>query len=138
MGVLARLESTVADMTSKLDRLAERLDTWSWVEELAALHALQVQAQALLDMVMRLAAELGYRPTSPQEAARHLHDEGLLSREELDLIVRVTGLWNSILHEYAGDDMDLVYGIVSGREYRRLAVLAAKLLERAERLGLDP
>ena len=89
-------------------------------------------------MVMRLAAELGYRPTSPREAARRLHDEGLLDREELDLVVRVTGFMNIIVHEYAGINMDLVYKIVAGREYRRLAVLAARLLERAESLGLDP
>ena len=138
MGVLARLESTAADMTSKLDRLAERLKTWSWVEELATLHALQVEAQALLDTVMRLAAELGYRPTSPREAARRLYDEGLLGREELDLTARVTGFQNTVLHEYAGVNMDLVYGIVPGREYRRLAALAARLLERSESLGLDP
>ncbi|BEP16742.1 hypothetical protein PYJP_00940 [Pyrofollis japonicus] len=65
MGVLARLATTVAEMTAKLDELAEK-GLQSWVEELAVIHMLQVQA--ILDMAMRLASQLGYTPTSPREA----------------------------------------------------------------------
>lgn len=57
IGILSRLETILAEATSRLDLLASsRLR--NWIEELAALHALQVQAQSLLDMVMRMAAEL--------------------------------------------------------------------------------
>lgn len=108
------------------------------MEELAALHTLQVQAQALLDMVMRLAAELGYQPTSPREAARSLVAEGLLNHHEADLVRRVAGFSNIVVHEYATVDTELVKTIIRGREYRRVATLAARLLERAEAKGLDP
>ena len=55
MGVLSRLETQVARETSRLDQLSEKpLETW--IEEHAALHALQIQAQALLDMVTRMAS----------------------------------------------------------------------------------
>ena len=137
MGVLARLMSVVTEMTSKLDWLAEH-GLKSWVDELAVLHALQVQAQALLDMVVRIAAELGYAPITPREAAEALVAEGLLSEEDYQLIRRVAGFRNIVVHEYTSVDMGLVRGILGRREYRRIAVLAAKLLEEASRRGIDP
>ena len=123
-------------MTTRLDQLADRVEEWSWVEELAALHALQ--AQALLDMVMRLAAELGYRPTSPREADRSLVAEGLLNPHEADLVRRVAGFRNIVVDEYTTVNTELVKTIVQGREYHKVAALAARLLERAEARSLDP
>ncbi len=137
MGVLARLMSIVSEMTSKLDWLAEH-GLNSWVDEMAALHALQVQAQALLDMVMRTAAELGYAPTSPREAAKALTNEGILSEEDYRFVSRVAGFRNIVVHEYAIVDMELVRRIIGRGEYRKTAVLAAKLLEEASRRGIDP
>jgi uncharacterized protein YutE (UPF0331/DUF86 family) len=128
--------SLIAEMTSKLDELARR-ELRDWVEELAVLHALQVQAQALLDMVMRVAAELGYTPLTPREAARALVGEGLLSEDEYQLIRRVAGFRNIVVHEYATVDMELVRKIVKQGEYRRVATLAAKLLEAASKRGVD-
>ena len=135
MGVLARLLSVVSEMTSRLDWLAEH-GLESWVEELAALHALQVQAQALLDIVVRLAAELGYAPATPREAAGYLAAEGMLTPEEHDFVRRVAGFRNIVVHEYAAVDSELVRAIIEGREYRRVALLAARLVEEATRRGL--
>ncbi len=137
MGVLARLLDTVNDMTSKLDVLARR-GLQDWVEELAALHALQVQAQALLDIVARIASSLGYAPTTAREAAEALKKEGLLSSDDYDFLVRVIGFRNIVVHEYADVDMELVREIVARREYARVAVLAGKLVGEASRRGLDP
>ena len=108
------------------------------VEELAALHALQVQAQALLDMLLRLAAEMGYAPESPGEAAGILLGEAIITREDYDFIRRLIGFRNIVVHAYTGVDMELVRSIVGGREYRRVALLASRLLEEAARRGLDP
>lgn len=91
MGVLSRLANIVNEMTSKLDYFPGS-GIRGWVEELAALHALQLQAQALLDMVLRLAAELGHSPESPGEAAKALAGEGLLTREEYDPVSSLGGL----------------------------------------------
>ena len=137
MTVAGRLLTAVSLMTSRLDSLRE-MGLRDWVQELAALHALQVQAQALLDLVLHLAAELGYAPETPREAARLLHGEGLLTGEELDFIRRVSGFRNIVVHEYAGVDMGLVREIVLRGEYRRVALLAHRLAERARERGLDP
>jgi len=136
--VLSRLYETVAEMTERLDSLASMLPRWTWVEELAALHALQVQAQALLDMAMRLAAELGHRPETPGEAAALLLEEGALSREDYGFVKRVIGFRNIVVHEYASVDTALVRRILEQREYRRVALLAARLLEWGAERGIDP
>ena len=137
MGVVERLASRVFEMTGKLDSIAER-GLNDWVVELAALHALQVQAQALLGMMVRIASRLGYSPESPGEAARLLADEGLLAGDDLDFARRLIGFRNILVHEYERIDMELVRRILEAREYRRVAALAARLLEEARRRGLDP
>ena len=108
------------------------------MEELAALHAFQVQAQALLDMLLRVAAEMGYAPESPGEAARILLEEGLLSGDDYAFVRKLIGFRNVVVHAYASVDMDLVRGILEGREYRRVALLASRLLDEAVERGLDP
>jgi uncharacterized protein YutE (UPF0331/DUF86 family) len=89
-------------------------------------------------MALRLAAELGYAPTTPREAAEALAAEGVISREDYELMRRVAGFRNIVVHEYTAVDMELVRGIVGRREYRRVAALAAKLLGEARKRGLDP
>ena len=64
MGVLRRLITLIQEMTSKLDYLAAH-GLKGWIEMLAAIHALQIQAQALLDIATHLASQLGYAPESP-------------------------------------------------------------------------
>jgi len=137
LGILARLMNSVANMTARLDWFAEH-GLRNWVDGLAALHALQVQAQALLDIVMRIAAELGHTPTTPREAAESLRVEGLVSEQDYELIRRVAGFRNIIVHEYATVDMDLVRDIIKNRKYRDVTLLASTLLERASRRGIDP
>ncbi len=129
--------NTIAEMTARLDWLAEH-GIRNWVEEFAALHALQVQAQTLLDMVMRIAAELGYTPTTPREAAESLRVEGLVSEQDYELIRRIAGFRNIVVYEYAAVDMDLVRDIIRNRKYRDVTLLASRLLEKASRKGIDP
>ncbi len=137
MAVLSRLNTVVQEMTLKLDVLREMRNP-DWVVEMAILHALQLQAQALLDMVRRLASELGYTPSTLREALRVLLAEGVISDEEYSFVLRVAGFRNIVVHEYADVDMELVYRILGKREYRRVAVLASKLLAEARGRGLDP
>ena len=137
LGVLARLYEAVARHTAMLDELRER-GLRSWVEEFAALHLLQVQAQALIDMVKRVAAELGHAPSSSSEAVEVLVAEGILTREEASFIRRLIGFRNIVVHEYFGVDMGLVRRVVERGEYRRVAALAAEILDRARARGVDP
>ncbi|MCE4599150.1 MAG: DUF86 domain-containing protein [Desulfurococcales archaeon] len=137
IGILSRLETILAEATSRLDLLASsRLR--NWIEELAALHALQVQAQSLLDMVMRIAAELGYAPESPEEAARTLLNEGIITEDDYNFIRRVIGFRNVIVHVYMDVDMNMVERIIEYREYHRVSLLASKLLKKAVEKGIDP
>ena len=122
IGALSRIASVVTEMTSRLDEMAG-LCLSGWVEELAALHALQVQAQAMLGMMMRLAAELGYSPESPGDAAKALLAEGVISREDYEFSRRVAGSGNVLARSYADVDVDLVRGILARREYSRVAEL---------------
>lgn len=137
MGILSRLETQVARETSRLDQLSEKpLETW--IEKHVALHALQIQAQALLDMVTRMASELGYSPTSPSEAIRILQEEGVLEKNDAVFLNRLAGFRDILVQEYAEVDMELIKNILKKREYRKAAILAAKLLEKAVDLNLDP
>ena len=135
MGALERLAATVLEMTGKLDALAER-GLGGWVEELAALHVLQLQAQALMDMLMRASSALGYTPETPIDAAKLLADEGVIERGDIDFVRRLVGFRYILVHEYTR--MDMVERILETRGYRRVATLAAKLLEEARKRGLDP
>jgi len=137
VGVLSRLLNHVSEVTAKIDILSES-GLKSWVEELAALHALQIQAQALIGMFIRVAAELGYSPETPLEAGRALLGENMLSHEEYELFRRVAGFRNILVHTYTSVDMGLVHRIIDGKEYRRVALIAANLLERAVERGIDP
>ena len=137
MGVLARLYNTVVDMTKRLDKLSG-ISSWTWIEELAVLHALQIQAQALLDMLMRFAAELGYTPTTPREAAEILLKEKILSREDYELVRRIQGFKNILVHEYVAIDMKLVEKIVREKEYHKTLLLATALVEKSSKQGIDP
>jgi len=93
VGVLSRLLNHVSEVIAKIDILSES-GLKSWVEELAALHALQIQAQALIGMFICVAAELGYSPETPFEAGRALLGENMLSHEEYELFRRVAGFRN--------------------------------------------
>lgn len=136
-GILARLYNTVVEAAERLDRLRE-MGLRTWVEELAALHLLQVQAQALIDMAKRFAAELGYTPSTTREAIQALRREGVINDAEARLLKSIAGFRNIVVHEYATVDMRLVRRLVEEREYSKPVVLAAKLLEEAHKRGIDP
>jgi len=137
MSVLSRLYNFVIDAAAKLDEISAR-GLSSWIELLAAIHVLQSQAQALLDMLTRVAAELGYAPSSPREAAELLVAEKIISRDEYMFVKKLIGFRNIVVHEYIRVDEDLVKRIIARKEYRRVVLLASKLLEEASRRGLDP
>ncbi|MEB3788294.1 MAG: DUF86 domain-containing protein, partial [Desulfurococcales archaeon] len=81
---------------------------------------------------------LGYTPTSPREAAEALLAENLITDKDYQLIRSIIGFRNILVHEYMGVDMDLVRRIIEDKEYRRVTILAARLLEEFSRRGIDP
>jgi len=137
LGVLLRIYESITRDTTRLDEIAES-GISDWVTLTAATHLLQTQAQGLIDLVARIASLLGHAPSSAREAVDALLTEGLLSEDEALFVRRVIGFRNIVVHEYFGVDEGLVRKIVEGREYGRVAALAASLIERAVRKGLDP
>jgi len=95
------------------------------------LHALQLQAQALIDMVQRAAALMGEPTHSYAEAGAALARRGVFSPEDLRLYRAVVGFRNVLVHGYTSVDMLRISQILVGREYRKLANLALKILEAA-------
>ncbi len=60
MAVLDKLLKALEDVTAKLDEFVEEgYDLNDWRDQMAALHALQVQAQAFPDIAQRLLSNMG-------------------------------------------------------------------------------
>jgi uncharacterized protein YutE (UPF0331/DUF86 family) len=95
------------------------------------LHALQLQAQVLIDMVQRAAALMGEPAHSYAEAGAALARRGVFSPEDLRLYRSVVGFRNVLVHGYTPVDMLRISQILAGREYRKLVNLALKILEAA-------
>jgi uncharacterized protein YutE (UPF0331/DUF86 family) len=95
------------------------------------LHALQLQAQVLIDMVQRAAALMGEPTHSYAEAGAALARRGVFSPEDLRLYRAVVGFRNVLVHGYTSVDVLRISQILAGREHRKLANLALKILEAA-------
>jgi len=93
------------------------------------LHALQLQAQALIDMAQRAAALMGEPTHSYVEAGVVLARKGVFAQEDLRLYRAVVGFRNVLVHGYLSVDVLRVSQILAGREYRKLADLALKILK---------
>lgn len=76
------------------------MDTW-----LAVLHALQVNAQALLDAVTRAAALASSPGETYRDAAYRLRDAGLLGDDDVAFVLRVLGFRNIVVHRYGSVDV---------------------------------
>ena len=138
MEVLDRLYRVVLEYTSSIPRIAKPEELDDIVKWLAMLHVLQIQSQAVIDMVMRFAPLLGFAPSTPMEAIEHLTRESVLTRDEAMFLRKVVGFRNIVIHEYQAVNRAIVAKILSEREYLELAKLAKKLIEEAKRRNLDP
>ena len=134
MAVLDRLLKELEEITSRLDEFVEKgynLDDWR--DQMAALHALQVQAQIVLDMVQRLLSNMGITAEGYKDAVRKLKERGLVNEEEEKFLSAVVGFRNVVVHEYSEVDLETVEEILKKREYRRLLALVMELRKRAEK-----
>ena len=134
MAVLDRLLKELEEITSRLDEFVEKgynLDDWR--DQMAALHALQVQAQIVLDIVQRLLSNMGITAEGYKDAVRKLREKGLINEEEERFLSAVAGFRNVVVHEYSEVDLGTVEEILKKREYRRLLALVMELRKRAEK-----
>lgn len=129
MARLRTLAEYIAKLAEYLDQEVSRgFDLSDFSQLLKFLHALQMQAQALIDMAQRAAALLGEPTNSYVLAGVVLARRGVFSQEDLKFYRAVVGFRNVVVHGYLEVDVGRVAGILARREYRRLVDLAMKIL----------
>ena len=139
MGVLRRLLEIVVDTTRRIDEEVDRgYDLGVWGEQMKFLHALQIQSQALIDLVLRSSSLLGHPPSTPIDAAKYLAEKNVMTRRDLEFFRKVLGFRNIVVHEYTSVDISLVDRILRSREYRRVMTLAEKIFREVSRRTGDP
>lgn len=139
MGVIERLIGIIINITKNLDMEVEKgFNLSKWGDQMKFLHALQVQAQALIDLVQRIASLMGYTPSTYIESGKVLLNEGLMNEEDFKLYRAIVGFRNIVVHEYVEVNMSLVENLLRKREYRKILDLAEKIYRKAKIKGLDP
>ncbi len=139
MGIIKSLFQELVSITNAIDReVSKGYDLSSWGDQMKFLHALQIQAQILIDMVLRTASLLGYTPRTPLDASKHLVSVGAIDIHDQRFFRSVVGFRNIVVHEYISVDMDIVEEILRERLYRKLLVIGEKIYEYTRRNNIDP
>ncbi|GAB6943748.1 DUF86 domain-containing protein [Vulcanisaeta sp. JCM 14467] len=134
MAVLDKLLGIIEDMTRKLDELVDHgYDLSNWRDQLASIHALQVQAQAFIDLCQRLLSNMGIVVEGYSGIARRLREAGLITGDEESFVRALIGFRNIVVHGYAVLDINVVDEVLRSRRYRRVLELALALRDRAGR-----
>jgi len=105
----------------------------------SVLHILQTSIQALIDIGTRVLSEMGVKPPSIyREIARSLKDEGFLTDDESELMAKIIGFRNILVRGYLAINLELLKEILSAKKYNDIMKLAIEIVEKAQKLGIDP
>jgi len=105
----------------------------------STLYTLQTAIQALIDAGLRFLAERGRKPPQQySDIGKMLEEDGVFTEDDSTLFRRIVGFRNIIVHRYLGIDMGLLKRIINEKLYRDIARLALKIIEEAEKRGIDP
>ena len=116
----------IAKLSAYLDGVVERgYDLSNWDDLMRILHALQLQAQALIDMAQRAASLLGEPAQTYMEAGEALRRRGVLDPQDLSFYRSVVGFRNVVVH--VSLDAARVEEVLRKRLYRRILALAEKI-----------
>ncbi|RFA95048.1 DUF86 domain-containing protein [Pyrobaculum aerophilum] len=131
MAKIKALLEYIVKLTAYLDDVVKRgYDLSNWDDLMRILHALQLQAQALIDMAQRAASLLGEPAQTYIEAGETLLRRGIFNAQDLALYRAVVGFRNVLVHGYASLDTDRVDEILKRRLYKNLLALAEKINSR--------
>jgi len=130
VAVLDKLLKLIEEYTLKLDEIK---DVDDWITYQATLHMLQVQAQALIDLIRRLLSNMGISTDSYRESVKKLFENKLVTEEEFRFLNSVVSFRNILVHAYATVSQDVVRKIIRERSYRKLLEIAINLKRRAEK-----
>ncbi len=99
---------------------------------------IQVAVEALIDLGHAIISEKGWEtPSSYRAVALILGRHGVLNREDTEVMVRLAGLRNVIVHMYAEIDHKKVYRELS-YIVKSSTKIMAQLLGYMEKEGIDP
>ena len=132
--IINSLIESLGEYTKRLEELT--LDDWRALY--AGVYLLQIQAQALIDIVVKGCSELGLKVEGYVEAGKKLMDVGIISKEEFEFYRRVVGFRNIAVHAYASIDLEIVRRIITEREFERVYSLALKIVNELKKRGIDP
>ena len=80
---------------------------------LAVLHALQVSSQALIDLAAHLITEAGISNLSSySEIPETLARAGIIAKEDSNLLRRIIGFINVVVHQYTSINLEIVERIL--------------------------
>ncbi|WP_456478915.1 DUF86 domain-containing protein [Geoglobus ahangari] len=102
------------------------------VERRAVLYSILTAVEAAMDIVAMLLKDLGFEVGDDYSNIKKLVDEGVLSKEDADLLRRFNGLRNAIAHHYNHLDLKKVEEAIESMG--ELLDIAARLVEVAEKL----
>jgi len=136
VGVVERLLKLLLHYTALLDKLSVE-DLEDEIKYYAALHLLQIQIQALIDLASRAASILGLEVEGYIDAGYKLRQAGIINDDELKLYRRVVGFRNIVVHAYGEVNPDIVREVIRDRRYRDVARLGIKIVEELRRRGVD-
>jgi len=111
MSTVERLLKLLLYYTSLLDNLniSDLEDVYKY---LSAVYLLQVQAQSLIDIVVKAASALGFEVEGYIDAGNKLVSAGLLSNEEFSRYRSVVRFRNIVVHQYGVIDINIIHRII--------------------------
>ncbi len=126
-----------------LNKLVSKNDIESIIQDFillnSVLHILQTSIQALIDIGTRVLSEMGIKPPSVyREIARSLKDRKFITDEESELMTKIIGFRNILVHGYLAINLELLREILRERKYGDIIKLAIKIIEKAQQSGIDP
>jgi len=131
MEILRRLEQQV-EVVGALSEELRREASYRGVERLV-----QLTIQALLDLGLMVLSALGGSPSGYRDVAASLSRLNLLNREDAELMRKMAGLRNILVHAYVGTSRETVVES-SKRLPGDAARLADEILSSARRIVDDP
>jgi len=129
MRLRALFEYSVKITTEIENEAAKGFDLSQFGDLMKFAHALQIQAQTLIDMVQRAATQLGESPYSYAEAGEILLRRGIFDEKDYKRYRAIVGFRNILVHGYASIDIS-IEDILKNKHYRETVELAKKILER--------
>jgi uncharacterized protein YutE (UPF0331/DUF86 family) len=133
MAKLKALAEMALKLASYLDGVVNKgYDLYNWDDLFRILHALQIEAQVVIDMAQRAASLAGRPAQSYSEAGEILANLKIFDAEDLKLYRALVGFRNVVVHGYTAVDLAVVEDILKRRLYREVLRLVYKILERFE------